>query len=122
MRGSIGNIAPEQLAIMAHEAGLDGFVLPNIGFGAWGTESGLVIESATYSDAAFLNFISTALRDCGEKLAYVTSDGVPYLRSCDGQDHPIPVRRETAREERKRRPLPSPLGPRNQARSKHPAA
>lgn len=90
MRASIANVAEEQVAEMAHAAGLAGFVMSATGFGRpYPIEKCTVIESASNAEG-FLAFVLSVLEVCAEESAYVTYGGAPYLLFRNGRIDPIP--------------------------------
>jgi hypothetical protein len=85
IRATIANQDPLHVARLAQAKGLSGTILQSVGFGAWGVEPGVILESATDSPALLLSFVASLCQSTGEQCAYVTVNGADaFLLYADG--------------------------------------
>jgi len=75
IRVTIANIDAQTLARALAPFGFSGTISNTLGFGEWGTESGVTLESATTEVEALLNVIADILTMRAEQCAYVTFNG-----------------------------------------------
>lgn len=75
VRVTIANIDAQTLARTLQPFGFSGTIANTLGFGEWGTESGVTLESATTDVEALLNVIGDILTMRAEQCAYVTFNG-----------------------------------------------
>lgn len=75
IRVTIANIDAQTLARTLAPFGFSGTISQTLGFGDWGTESGVTLESATTEVEALLNVLADLLTCRGEQCAYVTFNG-----------------------------------------------
>lgn len=78
VRVTIANIDAPTLARTLSSFGFSGTITSSLGFGEWGTESGVTLESATVDPRkpdGLLHVIADILTVRGEQCAYVTFNG-----------------------------------------------
>jgi len=75
VRVTIANIDAQTLARTLSPFGFSGTISQTLGFGEWGTEPGVTLESATTEVESLLNVIADILTMRGEQCAYVTFNG-----------------------------------------------
>ena len=75
IRVTIANIDAQTLARTLSPFGFSGTISQTLGFGEWGTEPGVTLESATTEVESLLNVIADILTMRGEQCAYVTFNG-----------------------------------------------
>lgn len=75
VRITIANIDAQTLARTLSPFGFSGTISQTLGFGEWGTEAGVTLESATNDQNDLLNVLADLLAVRGEQCAYVTFNG-----------------------------------------------
>ena len=75
VRVTIANIDAQTLARALAPFGFSGTIANTLGFGEWGTESGVTLESATTDVSDMLNVLADLLTARKEQCAYVTFNG-----------------------------------------------
>lgn len=75
VRVTIANIDAQTLARTLSPFGFSGTISQTLGFGEWGTEPGVTLESATTDVPDMLNVLADLLTAQKEQCAYVTLDG-----------------------------------------------
>ena len=75
VRVTIANIDAQTLARTLSPFGFSGTISQTLGFGEWGTEAGVTLESATTDVDSLLSVIADILKTRGEECAYVTFNG-----------------------------------------------
>lgn len=75
VRVTIANIDAQTLARILSPDGFSGTISQTLGFGEWGTEAGVTLESATNDPDNVLSVVSDILRARGKECAYVTLNG-----------------------------------------------
>ena len=75
IRCTIANIDAPTLAKAVSMFGYNGTITQSLGFGDWGTEQGVTLESATNDADGLLGVLADILSARGEQCAYVTYNG-----------------------------------------------
>lgn len=75
LRATIANIDAATLARTLSPFGINGTIVNSLGFGDWGTESGVTLETATNDVDDVCNLLADILASRGEQCCYVTFNG-----------------------------------------------
>jgi len=75
LRATIANIDAATLARTLAPFGINGTIVNSLGFGDWGTESGVTLETATNDAESVCNVLADILKCRGEECCYVTFNG-----------------------------------------------
>ena len=76
LRATIANIDAPTLARTLAPFGINGTIVNSLGFGDWGTESGVTLETATDDSESVCNIIADILTVRGEECCYGTASGI----------------------------------------------
>lgn len=75
VRATIANIDAPTLARALSPFGINGTIVNSLGFGDWGTEPGVTLETATTDVDDVCNLIADILASRSEQYCYVTFNG-----------------------------------------------